>query len=293
MREGIRFLLIGGDLRYRYLAKELLANGYKVCVYGFESEEIDTSDDCGSPSLKEAVEQSNVIVLPLPVTVDGKTLNAPYSNVPILIESLFELITGDKLVLGGIIPQVIKDVARERNLQVIDFFEREELSVLNAIPTAEGAVAIAMEELPITIHGAKCLVTGYGRVGRLMEKTLNALGAKVTVAVRSSKDMAWLKVHCTDSMNIGQLAAENLCDFDLVVNTVPVTVLTEDVLKRFKEDVLIIDLASKPGGVDMEAASRLGLKTIWALSLPGKVAPKTAGIIIKVTILNILEERKT
>ena len=51
-----------------------------------------------------------------------------------------------------------------------------------------------------------------------------------------------------------------------------------------------MDLASKPGGVDMEAASRLGVRVIWALSLPGKVAPVTAGKIIRDTIYHILNE---
>ena len=56
------------------------------------------------------------------------------------------------------------------------------------------------------------------------------------------------------------------------------------------KDTLIIDLASKPGGVDMDAARDLGVKVIWALGLPGKVAPVTAGNIIKETICNIFSE---
>ena len=44
------------------------------------------------------------------------------------------------------------------------------------------------------------------------------------------------------------------------------------------------------GGVDFEAAKEAGVKVIWALSLPGKTAPITAGKIIKDTILNILNE---
>lgn len=79
--------------------------------------------------------------------------------------------------------------------------------------------------------------------------------------------------------------------FDLVVNTVPATILTFDILKHLKRECLLIDLASKPGGVCFKTARDLGLKTIWALSLPGKVAPITSGEIIKNTIDNILCER--
>jgi len=42
--------------------------------------------------------------------------------------------------------------------------------------------------------------------------------------------------------------------------------------------------------VDFDAAKELGIKVIWALSLPGKVAPVTAGEIIKGTVINILQE---
>ena len=46
-----------------------------------------------------------------------------------------------------------------------------------------------------------------------------------------------------------------------------------------------------PSGVDFEAADALGLTVIWALSLPGKVAPATAGAAIKSTIYNMLREQ--
>ena len=61
--------------------------------------------------------------------------------------------------------------------------------------------------------------------------------------------------------------------------------------KRIRKDCLVIDLASKPGGVDFKAASELGVKVVWALGLPGKVAPISAGRIIADTVMNILSER--
>ena len=127
------------------------------------------------------------------------------------------------------------------------------------MPTAEGAIQLAMEELPITLHGARVLVIGYGRLGRVLADRLAGL-------------KGWL------------------CGYDLVVNTVPVRVLREAELADLKPGCLVIDLASKPGGVDFDAAARLGVKAFWALSLPGKVAPVTAGKSIKTTIYNILTE---
>lgn len=67
-------------------------------------------------------------------------------------------------------------------------------------------------------------------------------------------------------------------------------ILNEPMLKHIDKHTLIIDLASRPGGVDFEAAKRLGLNVNWALSLPGKVAPITAGKIIYKTVCNILKQ---
>jgi dipicolinate synthase subunit A len=61
-------------------------------------------------------------------------------------------------------------------------------------------------------------------------------------------------------------------------------ILDRSKLELLNKEVLIIDLASKPGGVDRDAANDLRIKTIWALALPGKVAPQSAAQIIKHTI---------
>ena len=148
------------------------------------------------------------------------------------------------------------------------------------MPTAEGAIQLAMEELPITLHGARVLVIGYGRLGRVLADA---------AAARRYADLAWAENCGYGVEHTGQLEGW-LCGYDLVVNTVPVRVLREAELADLKPGCLVIDLASKPGGVDFDAAARLGVKAFWALSLPGKVAPVTAGKSIKTTIYNILTE---
>ena len=144
--------------------------------------------------------------------------------------------------------------------------------------------------MPITIHGARVLILGFGRVGRALAPRLQALGARVTVAARRYEAMAW-----AESMGLG---AERLDDLgawlwgcDLVVNTIPALVLGERELTLIRQDCLILDLASKPGGVDYPAAERLGRRVVWALSLPGKTAPASAGAAIRDTVYHMLEER--
>lgn len=160
----------------------------------------------------------------------------------------------------------------------------------NAVPTAEGAVEIALRELPITLMGANCVVTGYGRIAKVLIRLLTAFGAHVKVVARKYGDLAWVYTGGSEAVHISEMSG-CLSDADILFNTVPTAILGEDKLKKLGRDCLVIDLASKPGGVDFETAKRLGIRTIWALSLPGKVAPITAGEITLSTILNILRER--
>lgn len=146
-----------------------------------------------------------------------------------------------------------------------------------------------MEELPITLHGARVLIIGYGRLGKLLAHRISGLGARVSVSARNYADLAWAEAFGYGVEHTGQLEGW-LCGYDLVINTVPARVLGEIALTDLRAGCLVIDLASKPGGVDFEAAARLGVRVIWALSLPGKVAPVTAGRSIKNTIYNIFHE---
>lgn len=67
-------------------------------------------------------------------------------------------------------------------------------------------------------------------------------------------------------------------------------ILNQERMEYVNNDCLLIDLASNPGGIDKKAAKERNLKLIWALALPGKVAPVTTAEFIKDTIYNILKE---
>lgn len=159
----------------------------------------------------------------------------------------------------------------------------------NAVPTAEGAIEIAISETPVTIHGSKCLVLGYGKIGKILTKDLYGMGAITYAAARKYADLAMIEGHGYEPLQMSTLKGR-INEFDIIFNTVPALILDDEVLSKVQKDALIIDLASKPGGVDFEAAKKYGLRVIWALSLPGKVAPITSGAIIKDTIMNIINE---
>ena len=288
MRNELNFWVVGGDMRQAKMAELLSADGHTVHTYALERLGELGEGVLAEETLAEA-RLADCVVLPLPVTGEGTLLNAPLSaGTHPLTEVLDVLRPGQAICAGRVSPQV-RAMADQRGLTLHDYFAREELAVANAVPTAEGAVPSAGEQLPVTLPGARVLGVGFGRVGRVTAHRMAALGAKVTVAARRYESLAWAQAMGYGAEKTGQLAGW-LCGYDLVVNTVPALVLGEAELADLKPDCLVLDLASKPGGVDLEAAGRLGRTVIWALSLPGKVAPVTAGAAIKNTIYNMLHE---
>ncbi len=279
--------VIGGDLRTLTLAKLLSEDGYDVRIFGFDKD-IDASGNTKAKNLHNAV-MAEVIILPIPASSDGITINAPYAERPLLLEDFFAMIGASKLVLAGHIAPSLAAWFDREGIAYIDYYNREELMVKNAIPTAEGAVGIALSEMPVTLFDSQALVVGYGRIGKILTKLLVSMGANVTVSARRWGDLAWIESAGAMPVNTAKIA-DGIEKYDVIFNTVPNLVLGESELASMNDNSLIIDLASTPGGVDLKSAKELKRRVIWALSLPGKTAPISAGRIIKDTVENILTE---
>lgn len=289
MQPTYTFAVIGGDLRQIHLAGLLAARGRQVLAVGFDRDVEIPSGVTPLQSAADAAARSDCVVLPLPYSVDGTTVNAPFARSPLPLREIWSAARQGQLVTGGRLDASALEAARAHRFRAVDYYKQEELEILNGVPTAEGAIQIAMEELPVTIHGTRCLVLGYGRVGRYLAHDLHALGADLSVCARSHTDLAWVRAMGARGIHIADLKT-HIGEFEAVFNTVPAVLLTEELLSRLRKDCLVIDLASKPGGVDFETAGRLGIRVIWALSLPGKVAPLTSGAIICDTVLHIVSE---
>ena len=308
--KGIKLAVIGGDLR-SLAAAGRLSERFGVSVYGFGGREgegdlyVDRMCCSGGMCVKcpedtrrrfegnarqcedigETLDGALAVILPLPATVDGEHITMPFSDRLIRNEDVIRMAAerGVRLIAGGRLGNIAK-TAEEHGIETFDYFDREDFAVANAVPTAEGAIAIAMNELPVTIDGASVLVVGYGRIGKLLAAKLKALGANVTASARRDDDIAWIKANGMNSARTGDLAGTiGQIRPDVIFTTVPHTVIGKRELEVCG-DAMIIDLASKPGGVDIAAAGSLGKRVIWALSLPGKTSPMTAGRIIADTV---------
>ena len=274
-------------MRQLTVAGEFSRDGYAVKIFGFDNYENYYGDLINCKNIDEAVKDADIVILPLPWSMDGTWLNCPLTKKEIKIDELISRMSEEQILVAGKLSEKIKEKASEKGIKCFDYYEREELIIQNAIPTAEGAIAIAMQEIPTTLHSSECCVIGFGRVGKILAKDLKALGAKVTVFARKFETFAWIKAYDTEYRCINDLA-DTINQYDVIYNTAPTKILGEDKLKNVKKGAVIIDLASSPGGVDMDYARNHGINVVWALSLPGKVAPVTAGQIIKESIENML-----
>lgn len=270
----MHFTVAGGDDRLHYTADSLRERGYSVTR---------TKADAS-----ENYADTDVLILPVPMSRNGVTVFAPNADDPIGIDALAEKLPQTARVFCGMPGQNAETFFR-RGIRLYDYAAREEFAVRNALPTAEGVAQILMQTLPITVRGSTVLITGYGRTARACARLLSAMGAHVTVAARRCSALAFADTDGYRSLYLRELP-RFMHEMDAVVNTVPATVLTHDVLRAMRRDCPVIEIASAPYGTDLKAAETLGVHVQIAPSLPGKVAPKTAGVILADTVLNILRE---
>lgn len=285
--------LLGGDTRQLALANKLFEEGLCVRTFGLPHKE-NRSQIQAFEHWQDAISGARGIIFPLPASPDGKRLNQPLlkeKDAP-LLEDIFSAVPTGVFVAGGKFTPSMKAIAEQKNVTLFDYFECEELQIKNALPTAEGAVSILMREIPRTVKGLSVGVTGYGRVAKALVELLLAMGARVTVTARKAEDVQHAATRGCDTIRLnGKHALELFAREQTVIfNTVPYWLFCEEVLERMSDKTLIIDLASAPGGVDANAANAHGIKVIWALSLPGKYAPVTAGEIIAETVLSYMEK---
>lgn len=287
---GTNFSIIGGDLRIIKLAKMLAKDGNMVYTYGLERAEelrgITNITMC--EKLKEAIKNTEIVIGPIPFSSNGKDVNTPFSEKTISIRELMHEINAKVLIAGSIVPEIY-EMANDEYIEIIDIMKREELAVLNTVATAEGTIQIAIENTNKILHGSQVLILGFGRIGKVLARKLAGLSARVTCAARKEEDLAWIRAYGHMSTNINNLG-ENLSQYDIIINTVPHLILNEERLGYVKKDCLLIDLASNPGGIDKKVAKDRNIKLVWALALPGKVAPVTTAEFIKDTVYNILKE---
>ena len=322
---GYNFFIIGGDKRILYLAQDLKEEQNNIQLYGFDklfdNEEIFEDDDFKMAKSLNEIDKNDIIISAFPMSFDGENIYAPFAKEDkiIKLEELEKILKDENHILfAGKIPDKIKkqnekkeqtdnqnenakeeqtekkkeDTKEEQNKKKIenqtgiyDFYDDEKITILSTISTAEGAIAKAIEETEISLDNANTLVLGFGRVGKMLANKLHAMNANVYVEARKERDLAWIKALGYNSIPLTKLN-ENLCKMDIIFNTVPAMILDKEKLILLNRKILIIDLASKPGGVDFETCKRMKFNASLYSGIPGKVAPRTVATYLKDYIMD-------
>ncbi len=298
MKNKPKVAVLGGDLRQYAAAKEISKAGFDVYAHSLcvESDEAKMIYLCDG--LDEALSDISALILPLPVSTDGRTLNCPASKSSerISLEHIISQMKGDTLLFGGRIPQLLTVRAQEKGIKVYDYFLSERLQIKNAYITAEAAMSIAMNSLDKCLKDARVAITGSGRISRILAELLRRMGTRVTVAARNADILAYAELLGCDTLVISAHEGEKRWyeqlteGYDIIFNTVPCWLFDRDFLKRADKKMLFIELASAPGGIDICAARELSSNVLWASSLPGKYAPQSAGELIAECVCEILRE---
>ena len=281
---GYRLAVLGGDERQIILTQSLLEKGAKVKVLGFpKRSELEGSHFCDN--INEAISDVEAIILPMPGTdLEGNIITLGNDRIKIT-EEIFKKIPSNVPIYLGVAKPFLRDWAKKHTKKLVEIANLDEVAILNSIPTAEGAIQMAMEHSPITIQGSNSVVIGFGRCGITLARMVSALGARTTVLARKPKDLARIKEMGLKSAEYSEIKTI-LAQAEIIFNTIPVQILDSDTLAYTNKDAIIIDIASAPGGTDFDFAKKIGIKAFLAPSLPGRVAPKTAGLILAEVLPN-------
>jgi len=253
----MRYAILGGDIRFAHLVQMLRESGREAA--GF---------------LQGAAGEDHALT-------ELKNHSCIISNWP-MKWPLSKAETAEAEIMANIAPGSImllcgpKFPANRRwDLQYINLWEDETLLRENAWLTAEAAVASAAQKMHGSLRGVRCMVVGYGRIGRALTEILLNLGAQVTVASGKEGKRRQAQESGTEVTDTVEIAAA-LPGQALVFSTPPAMVLDQAALEQVHPEALLIDLASPPYGIDLDAAHRLGLHAVREPGLPGRYCPLSA-----------------
>ena len=255
-------LIAGGDMRQVRLAEMLKVRGYAVHIIGFDK--LGTADDWP--------DTAGWVFLPVPYRTPEGDIKAPFSGEKLRLDDITAKYPLSAYMLGGL------DAAAEAALKgkrVFDLLGDEAFLVYNAILTAQGAVCAYLKDSETALCGTRCVVTGYGRIAKLMGTLLKANAAKVIVVARKYSDLEVIRAEGMTALHMTALS-KALQNADVVFNTVPERIFGEEELKNIPAHARVIELASPPYGLDIARAKEMGLDVRIEAGLPGRYFPASA-----------------
>lgn len=283
------FAFVGGDMRQIYMVNELIAKNFSVITYGLNDPLLDISCSFAA-SLAEAIDSSQIIITPIPVSKDGINIISQKAQPDLTIEQLLRHLSSKKTLVGGCLTKEMLKHCAKSKINHLDLMDQEEITLYNTIATAEGTIAEAISTSSTNLHGSSCLILGFGRCARTLAEKLKGLCSQVDIAARSPLALAAANAASYGTLSLTTLG-DSISHYDYIFNTIPSLVLTRELLIETNPNVVIIDIASAPGGVDFNSAKELNRTAKLCLGLPGKFAPKSSATFLTDYLLTYLGKK--
>lgn len=285
MTNGDRVCFIGGDERQVYAVKQL-AEYININTAGAIFDTVKHSRVSYFESPIKAIYGASAIILPIPASASENII--AFADIADIVRKNEQKV----YILGGKFSPYLKGIIQKYDIKYDDYYENECFTVKNAYLTAEGAIQLAMTALKGAIRFSKCAILGYGRIGKALGAMLKSLNADVMVFARKDEALVYASENGLVSQNISSKSNFISKDFDVIFNTVPERILSNEDLLSIPSRTILIELASPPGGFDPEIASQCDVRFINGQGIPGKYAPETAGRIVADTILQYLKKEE-
>ena len=193
----------------------------------------------------------------------------------------FDHIKEGETLISGRLDEDAEALARKLHLRVCDMLENEKFQAANAELTAEGTLGIILEHSMLALHDILALVIGFGRTGAAVCRLLDRLEVTVDVATSSSPRPAGAFARRVVTASDAELPL-----YDVVINTAPKKLISDERACTMRHDVVYIDLASVHA-VNIPMLRELGLDAAAYPALPAKCAPESAAAAMKNYILEV------
>lgn len=274
----MKVAIIGGDLRHIEVIRKLAKLDATIYLIGYD--QLDDGFLGVEKTSFDAIQAETIdaIILPVNGMKKNNEIDSVFSgNKLFLSETWLSTTQKGTKIYSGICTDSLNKMGLNVEREIVELMSRDDLAIYNSIPTAEGAVLLAIQHTNVTIHQSKVIVSGFGRVGQTIARTFKELGANVKVVANEESLRARAYEMKLDPYPVSDLK-DIVEDADTIINTIPARVISAEVISRMPGHSLIIDIASSPGGTDFEFAEKRAIHAILTPGLPGLVAPKTAGI---------------
>lgn len=249
-----KWLIIGEDLRLKELAKYLSKPDRTIFYKKASKWTVELN--------KVAVDfQPDYIVLPIqPLEVEVEELHG----------------ISKAIIFAGRLNDKWQDALQQHI--VIKYLEHEGFIWKNARLTAEGFIASFYEKEARVITGRRFVISGFGRISKMLASLLTNLGAHICIVARSVVQVSEARAYGYEAAILHEYERQD--DDEYFINTIPAKWLTAEIVPKLPS--IIYDLASAPGCLTMDAKEMGRYELLPAL--PGKYFAQDAARVLWQTI---------